>query len=90
MTSMEYSHISTHPDKDRVGGLLQRFEERFGRAASIVVSVISDARLVLFACARSQNEPRPNILDPFLPALEFLASAETLNVFMKLYFFPSI
>ena len=46
MESTEYSHISAHPDKARVGGLLQRFEERFGRTASIVISVPGRVNLI--------------------------------------------
>ena len=43
---MDYSPISTYPDKARVSGLLRAFEERFGRGAAIVISVPGRVNLI--------------------------------------------
>ena len=43
---MDYSPLSSYPDKARVSGLLRAFEERFGRGAAIVISVPGRVNLI--------------------------------------------
>ena len=46
MDSMRYSPISTHPEKDRISGLLKAFTERFGRSPTIVICVPGRVNLI--------------------------------------------
>ena len=46
MDSMRYSPISTHPEKDRISGLLKAFTERFERSPTIVICVPGRVNLI--------------------------------------------